>query len=469
MATDASQQNRNAIRPEKLTDPDWAWAPYEPGASHPWTLQLAGHLYRRAAFGANGEQLKQALADGPRRTIDRLLRPTGDMATFNRTFDEYEVAAAESGAEGVRAWWLRRMIETPYPLLEQMTLFWHNHFAISNARVNHPLLYCRYVQRLRRHALGSFEALLGEITSNPAVFAGLEARANRKAKPNLHFPRTLLEQYTVGPGQFTERDVQTAARAFTGWSVLQNELRYSPLEHDAGAKRFLGQEGPFEGNDIVRILLQQPATAQLVVQKLYRWLISETNPSPALLIAPLAASFARNHDVAQLVETMLRSNCFFSPTAYRQKIKSPVEFAVGIIRSLNGTVGTMRLGTELAALGQDLFHPPTFKGWAGHRYWINRFTVMGRTQLGQALLASSGSYEGKLDPLAAARELGHLTPEKGQRFLLELLLQGDLPENGQAALAESVPASSAESPGNIGERLRQLAGKITALPEYQLA
>ncbi|HWI58548.1 MAG TPA: DUF1800 family protein, partial [Bacillota bacterium] len=128
-----------APAPENLTDPAWAWAPYQPDAARPWDLRQAGHLYRRAAFGATWAQLQQALADDPQKTVDRLLHPKDEVAAFNQAYDQYEKTAANSGAAGSpQAWWLRRLIETPHPLLEQMTLFWHNHFAVSNVHVNSP-------------------------------------------------------------------------------------------------------------------------------------------------------------------------------------------------------------------------------------------------------------------------------------------------------------------------------------------
>ncbi|MBM3890865.1 MAG: DUF1800 domain-containing protein, partial [Verrucomicrobia bacterium] len=167
-----------------LSDPIWAWAPYQPNDARPWTLQLAGHLYRRAAFGGNWNQLRRAVADGPQRTVDALLKPASDVEAFNRAHDKNEASASSGNAtDNLRAWWLRRMIETPHPLLEKMTLFWHGYFAISNAKVNSALMMSRHVQQLRRHALGSFAAMLEGVCSDPAVFLHLEAKANRKARP----------------------------------------------------------------------------------------------------------------------------------------------------------------------------------------------------------------------------------------------------------------------------------------------
>ncbi len=120
---------------EQHRDPAWAWARYEPAAGRPWTLALAGHLHRRAGFGGTWEQIQRALRDGPQRTVDGLLRPAGDVAGFNRDFDKYEASADDArGVEDLRAWWLQRMMQSPHPLLEKMTLFWHGHFANERRR-----------------------------------------------------------------------------------------------------------------------------------------------------------------------------------------------------------------------------------------------------------------------------------------------------------------------------------------------
>jgi len=452
----------------KLSDPGWAWAAYQPDARRPWNLAQAGHLFRRAAFGAGWDQLQQALSDGPQRAVDKLLRPQADLAVFNRAYDGYEDSAAGS-IDGLRAWWLRRIIQTPHPLLEKMTLFWHSHFATNSLKVKNPRLMLRHVQLLRSQALNSFRDMLQAISRDPAVLICLGADANRKALPNESFVRPLMEVFTLSPRHYTQKDVREAARAFTGWFALRGRLSYIPREHDGNIKEILGESGNFAGDDVVRIVLEQPATARTVVRKLYRWLVCETEEPDAMLVAPLVESFAKDYDILKLAETMLRSNLFFSPAAYRRRIKCPVEFALGIVKALEGVVSTTQLGHDLAGLGQNLYHPPTVKGWIGARHWINSATLLGRHNLALALLQGSGPYADKLNPWVVAKKYGCSTLKSATRFLLDLFLQGDLdPDVYETVL------KTAQAPAGIGSddpegMLRRFAHLVVTLPEFHLA
>ena len=165
----------------------------------------------------------------------------------------------------------------------------------------------------------------------------------------------------------------------------------------------------------------------------------------------------------------MRSNLFFSERAYRQRIKSPIEFAVEIVRGLEGLVGTARLGEDLATLGQNVVEPPTSRGWAGGRDWINRFTLLGRGNLVLALLSNSKPYESRLDPLAVATKHGHATPERAAQFLLDVFLQGDLHDDVREAI-ESTAREPAAAPGmDLSQRLRLVAHLVLSLPEFQLS
>jgi len=452
---------------EKLSEPGWAWAAYQPDRQRPWNLAQAGHLYRRAAFGASWDQLQQALADGPQRTVDKLLRPQADTTAFNRAYDEYETSAGS--VDALRAWWLRRIIQTPHPLLEKMTLFWHSHFATSAAEVNNARLMQQHVQLLRSQALNSFQRLLEGISRDPAVLIWLGADTNRKAVPNENFARPLMEAFTLGPGHCTEKDVREAARAFTGWYVMRGRLRYIPREHDGNVKHILGQEGKFTSDDVVRIVLEQPATARTLVRKLYRWLICETEQPDEMLIAPLVESFAEDYDILKLVETMLRSNLFFSAVAYHQRTKCPVEFAVGIVNGLEGVISTTQLAQDLANLGQNLYNPPTIKGWTGGRHWINSATLVGRNNLAVALLRGSGPYGDKLNPWAIAKKHECSTPKSAARLLLDLFLQGDLDPEVYDTVLKTAQASASVGGDDPEGMVRRFAHTVVTLSEFHLA
>jgi hypothetical protein len=147
-------------------------------------------------------------------------------------------------------------------------------------------------------------------------------------------------------------------------------------------------------------------------------------------------------------------------------VKSPVEFALGIVVPLEAIVPTAPLGRDLARLGQDLGSPPTANGWEGGRAWINEFTLLGRSNLAAALLGP-GEYGGKLDPQAVARKHDAVSPETTSRFLLELFLQSDVPDDVRRRI---VQAAAHPKPGDRpDELLRRLAHTVVTLPEFQLS
>ena len=168
-----------------------------------------------------------------------------------------------------------------------------------------------------------------------------------------------MDQYTLGPGRCSDTDAREGARALTGWIISQGELRLVPGEYDATLKKILGQEGDFDRKALVHILATHPVTGQWLARRLVRWFISDTAKPSESLLAPLAKQLMGEGNIAKGVEMLLRSNLFFSTEAYRQKVRSPVELALGIIRPLEGRTGTVQLAADLSKLGQELYEPPT--------------------------------------------------------------------------------------------------------------
>jgi uncharacterized protein (DUF1800 family) len=353
--------------PSETIDPSWAWEPYRRSDKAPWDLLRAGHLLRRTTFGASWQDLQSTLKSGPEQAIDALLRGGPKQDEFDASMQSLaEFIAKGNNGQQLRGWWLHRMLYSPHPLREKLTLFWHNHFATSNAKVQNAGFMLGQYDLMRRHTLGHFGPLLQEMSKDLAMMVWLDTRDSKKGNPNENYARELMELFSLGIGHYTEQDIREAARAFTGWEIQDGKAVFNGKQHDSGEKKVLGQTGNWKGEDIVRICLEQKSAPTFVVGKLYRFLVSETVPATPELIEPLAEQFRKSDfDFGALVKTVLSSNLFFAPEVYRTRIKAPVDFALGIVRALEGRVGSVALAEVMEQLGQNVFYPPSVKGWDG--------------------------------------------------------------------------------------------------------
>ncbi|HTU17029.1 MAG TPA: DUF1800 domain-containing protein [Gemmataceae bacterium] len=463
---------------EKSLDPRWAWQPYRPSKEAPWNVQRVGHLYRRAAFGATHAELEAGLKAGPETLIAQLLKGgprleefDAEMAPLARNIARY------NDAGHLRAWWLASMLHSPHSLQEKITLFWHNHFATSYAKVQSARFMLGQYELMRRHALGNFAELLREMSSDPAMLIWLDGRNSKKGNPNENYAREIMELFSLGVGHYTEKDIREAARAFTGWEIQGTKAVFNKQKHDDGEKTVLGQTGRWSADDIVRICLEQKSAAPFLVRKLYRFLISETvAPSPELL-DPLAEQFRKSgYDFGALVKTMLSSNLFFSPLVYRTRIKSPVDFVLNIVRGLEGKIGTTALAQALEQLGQYLFSPPSVKGWDGGRSWLNGQTLLFRQNLALTLTSTEDARFGRrCDPAELARRYHKQTDAELVDFFLGLFLQGDVSAEERTRLldyqhhAHKLPAPVYWTEQDVADhRVRSLCHLVLTLPEFQL-
>ena len=462
-------------------DPNWAWQRYKPSPDNPWDLKKAGHLYRRAAFGATWDELHSAVKAGPDAAIDRLLAGSSPSAEDVATAALMDRNSRQNIGQA-RGWWLTRMLDGPHPLREKMTLFWHNHFATSFAKVlNAGYMFGQY-ELMHRHALGNFRDLLQEMSKDPAMMVWLDTVESKKGKPNENYARELMELFSLGIGKYTEADIREAARAFTGWEIQGGKFYFNAKQYDDGEKQFLGKSGRFKGEDIVSICLDQPACPKFVVRKLLRFFISDALELTDALIAPLANQFkASGFNFGKTVETVLRSNLFFSPDAYRAKIKSPVEFTLGIVRGLELRVNRLALAATVEALGQNLFAPPNVKGWDGGPTWLNGQTLLFRQNFALAMSSHDAQYvrtptpDVVAEPFDLLRKYGKSGDADVVGFLVDLFLQGDLPAEtkerleyySKQARKQTLPVYwTAEDRDR--HPTRALCHLVLTLPEFQL-
>jgi uncharacterized protein (DUF1800 family) len=276
-----------------------------------------------------------------------------------------------------------------------------------------------------------------------------------------------MELFTLGVGNYTERDIKEVARAFTGYEVLGDVFRFDPSQHDTGRKSFLGRSGDFGGDDAVRIILEQPAASRFIARKLIRFLVLDEPTAPDALVEPIAKDL-REHEfqIGRIVQRILSSNLFFSENAVGRKVRSPVEMAVGLLRALEGTTNLVQLAQGTADVGQSLFQPPNVKGWDGGRAWINSSTLLGRVNLVGKILSASETRFGASDGgLASAIGVAGATATDAVDRLLELLLAVRIP----SAARDSLIDLARDDGRDRDVVLREVIHAMSALPEFQLS
>jgi len=411
----AAGQNQWAPGP-----PAWA-GDLTPLTAADWNHDRAGHLLIRAGFGGTPEDIQRLAEMTPEAAVRSLVHyddiATDHLPPFEHSgfwdeslahFPPSRPAATDLGLRngssmGIRVmpeyvnrhaqpisdrffywlrstlletrrvgyWWAERMLDTPRPLEEKMALFWHGHFATAENKVRDYRKMLLQIDMFERHATGNFGDLAVAVAQDPAMLYYLDAGVNVKGAANENFAREVMELFTMGVGHYSEQDVREAARAFTGWNFENLDFVVHTVLHDDDPKTFLGQTGNFDGVDVLKIILEQPVTAEYIAGKLYRFFVRE-ELSPTLQ-AELGAILRDNdYELRPLLETMFRSRDFYSEATYGQHIKGPVEHVITMMKHLGAedVPGVPDFNRTTISLGQHLLNPPSVAGWAQGRSWI---------------------------------------------------------------------------------------------------
>ena len=461
-------------------DPKAAW---QSAPAEQWNLKWAAHLYRRAAFGlpprrgpadreaTSWDLIERAIGQGREASIEELLVGGPGQEAFDKLLDGLgqRFAANDNQLDKLQGWWLYRMVHTPHPLRERMTLFWHNHFATSVAKVRRLPWMFGQNQLLRKHALGRFQPLLEAIGRDPAMLVWLDGVTSVKGQPNENYARELFELFSLGVGNYTEADIQEAARALTGWRLDGERAEFAAERHDGGQKSVFGQSGNWRDSDVVRIVLAQPAAGRFLARALFRQFISEAETPPDALVEPLAEQLrTSDYDIAACVRTILRSQIFSSEPGWRARVKGPVDYVVGLLRKIDASVPVEVLATSMDGIGQSLFAPPNVKGWEGGRAWLNSATLVSRHNLAWRLVGGQDpQFSSRVDLIRIVKKHAGDEPAARVEFLVKLLLDGEVAEEARKLLVDSAKKDSDGK--NEPQRLAELVHTILVMPEYQLA
>lgn len=358
------------------------------------------HLFYRAGFGVSPQVLNAAKEWTRQEAVDFLFDNSKRKDLLKIDFSEFKdvnVMKLRSNKKlqaelakksrkrlmDLNVAWFNKMVNTTSDLRERMTLFWANHFVCGDKNVIHAQ---HYNNILREHALGDFRDMVKAVSKAPAMIKYLNLKQNRKAQPNENFARELMELFTLGNGHYSEGDIKESARAFTGYNhTFSGEFRLRRFQHDYGQKTFFNKTGNFDGDDIIDIILEERECAKFICAKIFRYFVNEVEN--ASHINAMTDVFFKNYNIESLMRFVLMQDWFYDEKNIGSKIKSPIEFLVGLHRTVPFEFKNERSLIRIQKLlGQTLFDPPNVAGWKGHKAWIDTNTIMLRLRLPSLIL-----------------------------------------------------------------------------------
>jgi uncharacterized protein (DUF1800 family) len=488
----------------------------EPLPNSQWNTATAAHLMNRAGFGGNPQEIENLRQLGLSKAVSwfvdyekilddtpapdwaqpdvnliatrEAIRNAADPET-RRMLQQQQYHDEFSQMADLRYWWVRRMALGPRPFQEKMTLFWHGHFATSFEKVRMPYFLWLQNETLRQNATGNFNQLLIAVAEDPAMLSYLDGGRSNKKKPNENFAREVMELFTLGEGNYTEKDIQEAAKAYTGWGMAKDRLHYEyhPLNHNNDIKTIFGQTGNFSGEDVLTMICAKPECAQFIAKKLWRFFVQDQPPQP--VIDALAAEFHKSGmNIRHLMTVIFHSREFYAPGVIRSQIKSPVQWLIASTHQLQSPPPPLPMTlVMLRDLGEELFNPPNVKGWDGGIAWITTNNLLFRYNFAAALVEGDrvplpelkAQMRGILNTMSEADGLMQLVPANvsalftsaylsdSESFLAALqarFINGELGPQRLAPLADFLKSRSPIEESDIRKAIRLLM----STPEYQL-
>jgi Protein of unknown function (DUF1800) len=461
-------------------------------------IALMAHLMRRAGFGASRDEIEARAWKGYEATVEELLHPELQPPVDPYTLLRYQPASLLPGGQPPmgNVNWMYHLVNTKRPLEEKMALFWHHVFATGNSKVDNYDQLLEQINLFREHGMGNYGELLLEVAKNPTMIFWLDNQQNHGTAVNENWGRELLELFSLGVGNYTEKDVREASRAFTGWTFETKiprapygrfpwKFEYRPEDHDDGEKEFLGHKGRLNGEDIIKIILQQPACARFICRHMYNFFVADEPQVPAWSIEPprdpqavdtLAGVFRdSNYDIRSTLRVLFNSDFF--KNARFQHMKSPAEVVVGTLRLVGGHEipfpGYGELSMNTAYMGQDLLNPPSVEGWHTGREWINSGSLMARINF-MADKIGNTSLPGVRAIVDRLKARGSLSPEQLVDGCLDLLGPLHVADDTKQELLSQARewGQISWSNGNAqtsDQRAAEMLQLVVATREYQFA
>ena len=433
-------------------------SPFEPSVARPFDLAARVHLCRRVAFAAPPRLLRALEGKDPLACARFFVRGEAEPPDYQKIAAWRSVFQLIDSNSVVAGAWIARMELTRHPLRQRLALFWDDHFATGARKVQNPLWMDEQVQAFEEDGMGPFPKLLARVVKGPAMLRWLDADQNRRGHPNENLGRELLELFTLGRGHYSEKDIQEASRALTGWRIHRGQFSFLQRAHDKGGKRILGKSGHFDGDSLLGLLVRQEACGRFLARKLCEAFVGPGVPEMA--VKEFANVLRTNGlHIGKSMEVLLASRLFYDLRFRGSKIRSPMAFLLWMTRSMEAYMPPRPLYFAAAKLGMRLLDPPDVGGWPKGKAWLAEAPWILRARLASQI--ARGKKPGPMFPDLETR-LGDLRMEKALEALAGRLYPEGLPEEKLSLLREQARESGG-LPRKIA--LAGLFGSLCSLPE----
>jgi uncharacterized protein (DUF1800 family) len=458
---------------------------------------LVAHLLRRAGFGGTTAELDHFSSISYEDAVDELLDAVDSTSLPQDLIRRYHIDQSDLRTRpSVGSNWIYRMATTDAPLIEKVSLFWHRVFATAQTKLIQGKVMEQQIKMFRDFGLGSFREILLQLSKNPAMLMFLDNQDNHKGSINENYGREILELFSMGVGNYSEEDIKECARAFTGWTVANTDYmalkmrnntmrpygyiawqyKFDESDHDDGEKTFLGKTGNFNGEDVIDIIAEHPATAAFIARHLYHYFIADEFPvpqwphfdpkDPEAIKVMTDAYFASNYSIKAMLRALFLSDSFKSDASKYGRIKSPIELIVGTLRLAGGfqspTNDVYPATAASGYMGQELLAPPSVEGWMGGSDWISTGSMVQRVNFASDMIGDLNrpGIRSIVDSIKANSD----SPESIVDNALQQLGRLEISDETRSNIIDFTAKSDAAP----NEKITSVLQLIVATREYQL-
>ena len=444
---------------------------------------LIAHLMRRAGFGCNFDQIEELSLQEYDDIVDQLLEPSFNLPPDQDLLERYFIASVEARtARHADPQWTWRLAKSKKQLEEKIALFWHGLLAVGGIKLDHGLAMLEEIDLFRKYGLGNFNTLLLKISQDPGMMYWLDNQNSHKEAPNENYGRELLELFSMGidengEGVYTEDDVKSAARAFTGWASKPTpppfflgpfpmEFTFNVNDHDDSEKEFLGEKGNFNGEHIVEMVSRHPSTAKFICMRLYLYFVSEEENWTE--INKLSQVYLdTDGNIKKVLEYMFKSDHFKSKEIMFKKVKSPSDLVFGITRVVDRfeipELDSAELASNTNLMGQFLLNPPSVEGWHEGEEWIDSGSLIERINYASEEISNTSS-KGVKRLLEIIKSKDSKDDEEFINLCLDSLGYIQISDRSQKIINEHLKINKYE---NDEDKIMDVLKIIVSTPDFQ--